>query len=147
MQLPGATQIFETERFSVVALAPSQARGLIGVLLQDEALAARLAWMEDKSQDGALRAAFGIELQSAAGQVKVWSIVSRERRMQIGAILAKHSLEGIDVEVLAASRFWDDGVADEASEPVVAWLSEHVESMFALDRQASDDLMANLAPL
>jgi hypothetical protein len=120
-QLPS----FETARFTVVPLLPSEARQLTEVLLQDEALADRVPWMTDKSRDGALREAYAIELQSAAGQLKVWSVVSRELRMQIGAIIARDSLEGIDVEVLVASQFWDDDVVDEASEPVMDWLDDN----------------------
>lgn len=120
-------QIFETERLTVVSLSPSDARTLLTVLLQDEALASQLPWMNDKSQDGALQHAFGIDLQCAAGQAKVWSIIERERRMQIGAIVARDSLEGLDVEVLVASQFWGQGVADEAGEPVMEWLADNNE--------------------
>jgi hypothetical protein len=74
-----------------------------------------------------LREAYGIGLQAAAGQLKVWGIIARELRMQIGAIIARNSLEGIDVEVLVASQFWDDGVVEEASEPVMEWLEHNSE--------------------
>jgi hypothetical protein len=115
-------QVFETDRFLVVALSGFDARNLLTVLLQDEALASRVDWMKDKSKDGALQEAFGIELQCNAGQAKVWSIVNRARRMQIGAVMARHSLEGLDVDVLVASQFWDQDVSDEAAAPVMEWL-------------------------
>lgn len=118
---------FETERFTVVPLSPSEGRKLAEVLLQDEVLAARVPWLTEKTQDGALREAYGIELQAAAGQLKVWGIVARQLRMQIGAIISRDSLEGIDVEVLVASRFWNDGVVEEASEPVMDWLEDNAE--------------------
>lgn len=120
-------QVFETERLTVVSLSPSDARTLLTVLLQDEALASQVPWMKEKTQDSALQHAFGIDLQCAAGQAKVWSIIERERRMQIGAIVVRNSLEGLDVEMLVASQFWGQGVADEASEPVMEWLADNHE--------------------
>lgn len=118
---------FETERFTVAPLSPSEGRKLAEVLFQDEALAARVPWLTEKTQDGALRQAYGIELQAAAGQIKIWGIVNRELHAQIGAIISRNSIEGIDVEVLVASQFWDDGVVEEASEPVMDWLDDHSE--------------------
>jgi hypothetical protein len=120
------SQVFETERFIVVELSGFHARNLLAVLLQDEALAARIDGMKDKSQDGALREAFGIELECNAGKAKVWSIVERARRMQIGAVVARYSIEGLDVEVLVASQFWDQDVSDEAAPPVVEWLQQNI---------------------
>ena len=52
--------------------------------------------------------------------------------MQIGAIVARDSLEGLDVEVLVASQFWGQGVADEAGEPVMEWLADNNEVNLAL---------------
>ncbi|HYD60185.1 MAG TPA: hypothetical protein VEC35_07505 [Noviherbaspirillum sp.] len=118
---------FETDRFTVVPLSPDEGRKLVEVLLQDEALAARVPWLAEKTLDGALQQAYGIELQAVAGQIKVWGIVDRELRMQIGAIISRNSIEGIDVEVLVASLFWDDGVVEEASEPVMDWLDDNSE--------------------
>ena len=118
---------FETERFTVVPLSPAEGRKLAEVLLQDETLAARVPWMTDKTRDGALREAFGIELQAAAGLLNVWGIVARDLRMQIGAIISRASIEGLDVEALVASRFWDEGVVEEASEPVMDWLEDNSE--------------------
>lgn len=60
------------------------------------------------------------------GQARVWSIIERARRLQIGAILASHSLEGLDVEVLVASPFWDQDVSDEAGAPVIDWLQRRI---------------------
>lgn len=118
---------FNTERFTVTPLAPAKLRELAGVLLQDENLAAQLPWMQDKTRDGALREAFLLELQCATGTTRAWGIVDRERRMFIGAVLARHALDGIDLEILCASRFWNQGVADEAAEPVAEWLEENAE--------------------
>ena len=126
-EFPEKRPNFETERFSVVPLSPTEARNLLSVLLQDEVLASRVPWLAEKSQDSALREAFCIELQTASGQIKVWGIVARAQRMQIGAILARNSLEGIDVEVLVASQLWDDGIADEVGDPVVEWLANNSE--------------------
>lgn len=49
--------------------------------------------------------------------------------MQIGVIIARISLEGIDVDDLEASQFWDDGIADEASEPIMEWLSNNADAL------------------
>lgn len=118
---------FETERFTVVPLFPGEGRELVEVLLQDEALAARVPWLTEKTRDGALQQAYEIELQAAAGQIKVWGIVARALRMPIGAIISRNSIEGIDVDVLVSSQFWDEGVIEEASEPVMDWLEDHSE--------------------
>lgn len=119
-------QIFETERFIVVALSGFDARNLLSVLLQDEPLASRIDWLTDKSRDGALQEAFGIELQCNAGQAMAWSIIERTRQLQIGCIVARHCLEGLDLEVLVASPFWDQDVSEETAPPVVEWLQEHI---------------------
>ena len=118
---------FQTERFTIIQLSPSEGRQLAEILLQDETLAARVPWLTEKTRDGALREAYGIELQIAAGQLKMWGIIARELRMQIGAIIAKNSIEGIDVEVLVASQYWDQGVVEEASEPVMDWLDDNAD--------------------
>lgn len=118
---------FETDRFTVVPLSPSEGRKLAEVLLQDEALAARVPWLTEKTRDGVLLQAYGIELQAAAGQIKVWAIVSRELRMQIGAIISRNSIEGIDVEVLVASQCWSAGVVEEVCGPVMDWLEDNSE--------------------
>lgn len=97
------------------------------MLLQDERLAEQLPWMQDRSADGALREAFLLELQCAAGTTKVWGIVERARGMFIGAVIAKDSIEGIDLEVLCASQFWNQGIADEAGLPVAEWLEDNTE--------------------
>jgi hypothetical protein len=122
-----ASPRFETERFSVVPLSPTEGRKLAEVLLQDEALAARVPWLTDKTRDGALREAYGIELQAAARQIKVWGIAAREFRMQIGAVICRNSIEGIDVEVLVASQFWGNEVIEEVSDPVMDWLEDNSE--------------------
>jgi RimJ/RimL family protein N-acetyltransferase len=118
---------FDTERFLVVPLSPAKARELVEGLLLDENLAEYVTWMEDKSRDGAVREGFLIEMQCAAGTRLVWGIVERDSSLFIGALLARPSIEGIDVEVLCASELWDQGVADEAAAPVADWLQEHCE--------------------
>ena len=115
---------FDTERFVVVPLAPPKVRELMQVLLSDTMLADQLPWVEDSSADGIRREAFLIELECVARSIKGWGIVERARARFIGAVLARQSLEGIDLEVLCASQFWNQGVADEVCEPVAEWLEE-----------------------
>jgi len=115
---------FDTERFVVVPLTPPKLRELMQVLLADTRLANQLPWLEDKSADGIRREAFLLELQCAARTATSWGIVERARVMFIGAVLARQSLEGIDLEVLCASQFWNQGVADEVCEPVAEWLED-----------------------
>ncbi|MEX3816090.1 hypothetical protein AB3X96_38695 [Paraburkholderia sp. BR13439] len=124
---PIQRQTFETERFTIVSLSGNEAKNLVSVLLQDELLASRIDWMTEKSHDGAMQAAFGIELQCNAGQAMAWGIIERARRMQIGAVLAIYSFEGLDVEVLVASQFWDQHVSEEAAPPVLEWLQQNAE--------------------
>jgi hypothetical protein len=124
---PQSSPIFNTERFIVAPLTPIKARELLGVLLQDEMLAKQLPWMQDKSADAALREAFLLELQCAAGTTKAWGIVERARKMLIGAVLARETVGGIDLEVLCASQCWNQGVADEAGVPVAEWLEDNTE--------------------
>jgi hypothetical protein len=130
---PAQSKKFETERFIVVPLTGAQAKRLLCVLLQDEMLASRIDWLRDKSLDGVEKEAFRIELLCNAGQVKVWSIVERERKLQIGAVLTTFSLDGLDLEILIASPFWDQDVSSEVAEPVAQWL-EKVASNFDLAR-------------
>jgi len=130
---PARSKKFETERFVVVPLTGAQARRLLGVLLQDEMLAARVDWLGDKSLDGIEKEAFRIELLCNAGQLNVWSIVERARKLQIGAVLTTFSLEGLDLDILVASQLWDQDVSSEVAEPVAQWL-EKVASNFDLAR-------------
>lgn len=123
----GQQPLFETERFTLVPLSPAKVRELAEMLLQDEALASQIPWLEDKSRDGAAREACGMELQAAAGQLKAWGVIARELRMHVGMIFTKNSLAGIDVEVLVASQFGGREVADEAGDPVLDWLDDHAE--------------------
>ncbi|GKT26328.1 GNAT family N-acetyltransferase [Acidovorax sp. SUPP3334] len=123
--LPTQTPKFETERCLVVLLGPDKARELLAVLLQDELLASQLPWMVEKSADGARKEAFLIGLECAAETTLVWGIVERARAAYIGAVIARSTIEGLDVEVLCASQFWNQGVADEAGVPVADWLQEH----------------------
>ena len=127
MNPAGQLPQFETERFTLVPLSPAQVRELAEILLQDEALASQIPWLEEKTKDGAMREAYGMELQAAAGLLQAWGIVARELRMHVGLIFAKNSLAGIDVEALVASQFWGQEVADEASDPVLDWLDDHSE--------------------
>ncbi|MET0383223.1 MAG: GNAT family N-acetyltransferase [Burkholderiaceae bacterium] len=116
---------FDTERFSVVPLVPTKLRELAEILLKDVELAEALPWMEDKTADGAAREAFLLELQCATGTTKAWGIVDRARAMFIGAVLARQTLDGIDMEVLCASPFWNQAVADEVGAPVAEWLEDN----------------------
>lgn len=118
---------FQTERFDVVPLNPAQVRALVEVLLQDELLVEYVTWMEDKSHDGARREAFLLQMQCAAGTTLAWGIVDRDSATHIGALLARPTVEGLDLEVLCASAFWDLGVADEAAEPVAEWMEQNCE--------------------
>lgn len=124
---PPPPPLFNTERFIVAPLTPAKARELLGVLLQDERLAGQVPWMQERSKDGALREAFLLELQCNAGATQAWGIVERARGMLMGTVLARRTVEGIDVEVLCASQFWNQGVADEAGEPVADWLEANTE--------------------
>jgi len=119
-----ALPTFNTERFVVTPLTPSKLRELAQVLLKDERLAEQLPWMQERTADGAAREAFLLELQCAAGTIKAWGIVERARAMLIGAVLARVTLGGIDLEVLCASQFWNHGVSDEVGEPVASWLED-----------------------
>lgn len=116
---------FETDRFSLILLSPSDTRKLMEALLQDRLLAARVPWLNDKTAAGALREAFGLGLQAVAGLVKVWSIVSREGQVQVGAMIVRKSPEGIDIEALVASRYWNQDVVEEAGGPLIDWLQEN----------------------
>jgi RimJ/RimL family protein N-acetyltransferase len=125
--MPRAEPTFNTERFVVAPLTPAKLREVAGVLLQDEKLAEQLPWMRDKTLDGALREAFLLELQCTTGTTKAWGIVERARAMLIGVVLSRQTLTGLDLEVLCASQFWNQGVADEAAGPVAEWLEENSE--------------------
>lgn len=118
---------FDTERFVVAPLSPQRARELLAVLLQDEKLAEQLPRLEEKTKDGALKEAFLLELQCAAGTTQAWGIVERARAMLVGTVLARQTLSGIDLEVLCASQFWNQGIADEVGEPVAEWLEDNAE--------------------
>lgn len=126
-QFPVNPKSFETERFTVALLDPPKARELLGVLLQDELLAAELPWLEEKTRDGALKEAFLFELEYNAGAVKAWGIIERTQGTFVGAVIARNNVEGIDLEVLCASQFWNQGVADEAGTPVAEWLEDNIE--------------------
>ncbi|KQV81311.1 GNAT family N-acetyltransferase [Rhizobacter sp. Root1221] len=124
---PRNVPTFNTERFVVTPLTPTKVRELVGVLLQDENLAQQISWMQDKTADGALREAFLLELQCTTGTTKAWGIVERARAMLIGTVLARQTISGIDLEILCASQFWNQGIADEAGEPVAEWLEDNTE--------------------
>lgn len=124
-RLPTQAPKFDTERCLVVPLGPDKARELLAVLLQDELLAEQLPWMVEKTADGARKEAFLIGMQCAAETTLVWGIVERARGAYIGAVIARSAIEGLDVEVLCASQFWNQGIADEAGWPVAEWLEEH----------------------
>jgi RimJ/RimL family protein N-acetyltransferase len=121
---------FDTERFIVAPLTPAELRALAQVLLQDARLAEALPWMADKTAYGAAREAFLLQMQCAAGTTQAWGILERARSMYVGAVLSRYALDGIELEVLCASSFWDQGVADEVGEPVAQWLQDHAEVEF-----------------
>ena len=58
---------------------------------------------------------------------KAWGIVERARGMFVGAVLARQSASGIDIEVRCASQYWNQGIADEAGDPVARWLDDNAE--------------------
>jgi hypothetical protein len=118
---------FQTERFEVVPLNPPRARELVQGLLQDKRLAEYVTWLEDKSPDGVRREALLLELQCAAGTTLAWGIVESESTTFIGALLARPTIEGLDLEVLCASALWDQGVTEEAAMPVAEWIEEHCD--------------------
>jgi RimJ/RimL family protein N-acetyltransferase len=122
-----ALPTFNTDRFVVTPLTPARLRELAQVLLKDERLAEQLPWMHEKSADGAEKEAFLLELQCASGTTKAWGIVERARAMFIGAVMARQTLGGIDLEVLCASQYWNHGVADEVGEPVAVWLEDSTD--------------------
>jgi RimJ/RimL family protein N-acetyltransferase len=118
---------FETERFRIQPLNPEQARQLAEQLLQDERLAEYVTWMEDKSRNGAYREAFLLQMQCAAGTVLCWGIVERDSNKFIGALLARPTIEGLDLEVLCEPSMWEQDVTDEAAVPVAEWMQDHCE--------------------
>lgn len=126
-ELPSKLPAFDTERFMIVPLTPGKARELTEVLLQDERLVEYVHWMEDKSQDGARREAFLLQMQCAAGTVLPWAIVDRDSGTMIGELLARPTIEGLDLEVLCASAFWEHDVTEEAATPVAEWLEANCE--------------------
>ena len=118
---------FQTERFEIVPLSPTKARELAEVLLQDEQLPEYVTWVKDKSSDGTRREAFLLEMQCAAGVTLPWGIIDRDSATFIGALLARPTIEGLDLEVLCASALWHLDISDEAAGPVAEWLAEHCE--------------------
>jgi hypothetical protein len=124
--------VFNTERFIVTSLNPAKVRELSQVLLQDTRLAEQLPWMHDKTAEGAAREAFLLEMQCAVGTTRAWGIVERARAMFVGAVFARQTLDGLDLEVLCASQFWDQGIADEAGRPVAEWLEDNSEVQIVL---------------
>ena len=119
--------VLNTERFIVVPLGPAKIRELALVLLQDDRLAEQLPWMQEKTADGAAKEAFLLEMQCAAGATRAWGIVERAGAMLVGAVLARQTIGGIDLEVLCASPFWNQGIADEVIGPVAEWLEDSTE--------------------
>jgi Acetyltransferase (GNAT) domain len=126
-QLSEKLSSFETVQFTVAPLSAVEAHNLLIVLLCDAALASQVPWLRKKSQHAIQREAFDIAAQSADGELKIWGIVAREQSMEIGAVIARNSDEGVDVEVLVASRFWQEGIADEVTDPVIEWLSNNFD--------------------
>lgn len=106
---------------------PSKASSLAEVLLENAMLTQTLPWIEDKTADGAVREAFLLELQCTSGTTNAWGIIERARAMFIGAVLARETLGGTDIEVLCASQYRNQGIADEVSVPVGDWLEQYTE--------------------
>lgn len=130
-RLQEAAPTFNTQRFVLAPLAPPKAKEVLGVLLQDEKLADQLPWMESKTADGAQREAFLIELQCTSGATQAWGIIERARGAFVGAALARQTLGGIDLEVLCASQFWNQGISDEVSDPLAQWLEDNTEVLLS----------------
>jgi len=126
-RIPTESPTFNTERFTITPLRPPKLRELAEILLRDEGLAEQVEWMADKSQDGARREAFLLELQATAGTTQGWGIVERARRMFVGAVLARQAMSGIDLEVLCPAQFWDQGISDEVGAPLAEWLADNIE--------------------
>lgn len=130
-------QIFETDRFTVTLLSPVEGRELSFTLLQDEALVAQLPWVTKKTPGWAAEEASRIEQDAASGLLKIWGIAGKEQGNEVGAIIARNTLEGIDVEVLVLSQFWGDEVGEETGEPVLNWLEENSEMIQSASVSAS----------
>ncbi|KKB61973.1 hypothetical protein WM40_20040 [Robbsia andropogonis] len=118
---------FETERFKVLPLNPGQARLIVEELLQDTRLAEYVTWMTDKSRDGAHREAFLLQMQCAALTVLAWGIVERDSDKFIGALLARPTVGGLDLEVLCEPSMWEQNVTEEVAYLVAEWLEDHCE--------------------
>jgi len=120
---------FETDRFIVTPLFPSDARRFLEALLLDKTLAARVPWLHDKTEDGVLREAYGIGLQAAAGMVKAWGIFWKgiQGQAQAGVMLVKTTPAGFDIDALVAPEYWDIDVIEEASIPLVEWLEDNAD--------------------
>ncbi|EEF26425.1 conserved hypothetical protein [Ricinus communis] len=118
---------FETERFRVLPLNSAQARQIVEKLLEDVRLAEYVAWVADKSRDGAHREAFLLQMQRAAGTVLAWGVLERENDKVIGALLARPTIEGLDLEALCEPSMWEQKVTEEVAYPVAEWIEDHCE--------------------
>ncbi len=125
--LPAHPPRFDTERFVVVPLQPAKARELLEVLLCDPLLAEQFALAGGQvRRRGAIR--------SAARQHAVRCRHGHHLGHRGAGARGLHRRgdrppqpRGIDVEVLCASQFFGQGVADEAGEPAMAWLDDAME--------------------
>jgi len=117
----------DTLRFLLKPLAPPKLRELATVLLRDAALVEQLDWVQDRTESGACREAFLLELQATAGSVRAWGIVDRDSQVFVGAVLARQCIDGIELEVLCASAFWGHGICDEVGYPVAEWVEDNTQ--------------------
>lgn len=113
---------FSTERFLLTPLEPALARQLVEVLLQDDALAEQVPWLQGKTPEEARQLAAEMEAGAEQGVCRIWSIMVRAEEKVVGALVARNSLAGIDVEVLVDSECEMDDLVDETCDPVMAWL-------------------------
>jgi len=131
-RFPHDAPTLSTGRFIVMPLAPPMLGQLVELLLQDEALARGLAWMEDKSHDGAHQEARILECQYLRGNVMVRGIVEHARSLFVGIVVARQAVHGIELEVLCDSMFANQGIADEVRTPVSEWLNDNVRLPMAV---------------
>jgi RimJ/RimL family protein N-acetyltransferase len=115
---------FGTPRLLLLPLKHPYARELVGSLLSDPSVAAIVPWLEEKSADAALKEAFHIGLQCASGRTEVWGIIERQQQILAGVVLARASLGGTDLEAILAPQFWNQGISEEATAPVLEWLAD-----------------------
>ncbi|HEY8606199.1 MAG TPA: GNAT family N-acetyltransferase [Noviherbaspirillum sp.] len=125
---------FATEHFMLLPLSPLESRMLFEVLLQDETLREQVPWIAVKHPGRAMSGARLVEQKTACGQFKVWSITRRAPYVDVGAVVARNTPDGIDVEVMLDPRFDADDALDEVFAPVLAWLDLRSEQLWRAAR-------------